>query len=400
MSALKYWIWLSACVQVSPATKMRLLEHYGDAMAAYFAPLGDYEKIENVTKEEAKLLEARELGSAERIIEACAMQNIRIVTYQDADYPNRLRHIYAPPLVLYVKGTLPPIDEEAAIAVIGTRRATPYGIKMARRFGYEISKCGGLVVSGVTSGIDMEGVRGALLAGGKCVGVLGTSHDKASNPLNDDIAAYGALLSEYPPGTDTHRSFFRMRNRITAGLSVGVVVIEAPEQSGTRLFATEASEQGKEIFAVPGNADAENSRGTNALIKEGAIPVTDGWEVVREFAQLYPARIHKPENAAIPQQVVEVPIKQNQPAPETETVKKVIDKPDEARYIDFRRRLEGLNDDQKRIMELFRGESVHVDTIISETGLKPAKVLSELTMLQLKGLVKQESGKRFSAVMK
>lgn len=400
MSAIKYWLWLSSCTQVSPATKMLLLEHYGDAMNAYFAPLGDYAKVDGVPTDEAKLLEARDIDKAERIIEACNIQNIRIVTYQDADYPTRLKHVYAPPLVLYVKGKLPAVDEEAAIAVIGTRKATPYGIKMARKFGYEISKCGGLVVSGVTSGIDTEGVRGALLAGGRCIAVLGSSHDKASNPLNDDIAAYGALISEYPPGTETHRSFFRMRNRITAGLCAGVVVIEAPEHSGTRLFATEAAEQGKEIFAVPGNADAENCRGTNELIKEGAIPVTEGWEVVREYEALYQTRIHKPENYGIPKQILDAPVKQNEPEPKTESLKKAIDKTDEASYIDFRKRLEGLSDEQKCIMEQLQSGSVHVDTLINMTGMKPAKVLAELTMLQLKGLVKQEAGKNFSAAIK
>lgn len=394
MSAIKYWLWLNAASTVPPKAKSALLEHYGSPEEMYFAPLGEYRRLLGDRIEGVDELEKRDLDRALRIIDECEKQNISIISCQDALYPDRLKNIYSPPSILYVKGNLPAIDDEALVAVIGTRKASPYGIKMGRKMGYEIAKCGGIVVSGLTNGIDAAGAEGALSAGGKVIGVLGTAHEKDKSTLAADVAKSGALISEYPPGTNTQNAFFRARNRISAGLSVGVVVVEAPAKSGARLFANEAADLGKELFAVPGNADSPNCVGTNMLLKEGAKPVTDGWEVMCEFEALYPNRISYTRDMTMPSEQ-----KEELPEPEKAT-KKVIDKPKSAAYIDLKTALEGLSETQIKIVSVMEKPSMHVDDIIEQSGFSPARTLADLTMLQLKGIVTQEKGKRFTLNVK
>ena len=241
MSALKYWLWLSSAEGVHPAAKAALIEHYGNAEQAYFAPEGEFKGIKGISFKDAAILEKRDLSRCRFIEDQCAQQDISIVTMSDSAYPNRLKNIYAPPVVIYVKGKRIDIDEEPIISVIGTRKASPYGLKMGSKLAWEICRCGGTVVSMLTEGIDAQAARGALLAGGSCIGVLGTAHECRNSRMDDDIIVNGALISEYPPGTVSQKCFFRERNRIAAGISVGVVVVEAPEKSGTRLFADEAN---------------------------------------------------------------------------------------------------------------------------------------------------------------
>lgn len=400
MSAIEYWLWLSTSAKLSPRAKAVLLKHYGGPEAMYEAPKGEITKLLGRRGEGAEDLEKRDLTSALRTIDRCKMQNIEVISIDDPRYPVRLKNIYAPPHIIYVKGRLPKIDDEPAIAVIGTRNASPYGIKMGRKLGFEISKCGGVVISGLTKGIDAAGAEGALIADGKCIGVLGMPHELARGKMVDELAVRGALISEYQPGAGVYRQFFRARNRIAAGLSIGVVVVEAPYKSGTKLFVDEAVEQGKEIFAVPGNADSENCAGTNAMLKDGAKPVTEGWDVMSEFAKLYPDKI-KRSTERIPGTCVKP--EQNEPVKTGKThkdTKKVIDKPDTTEYIDLKKQLEGLSQSQLSIVSAMDREAMQVDEIIERTGLSPAKVLADLTLLQLKGCVSQQSGKRFTLNIK
>lgn len=400
MSAIEYWLWLSTSAKLSPRAKAVLLKHYGGPEAMYDAPKGEITRLLGRHSEGAEDLEKRDLSSALRMIDRCGMQNIEVVSIDDPRYPVRLKNIYAPPHIIYVKGRLPKIDEEPAIAVIGTRNASPYGIRMGRKLGFEIAKCGGVVVSGLTKGIDAAGAEGALLADGICVGVLGSPHELARGKMAEELAVRGALVSEYPPGAGTCRQFFRARNRIAAGLSVGVAVIEAPFKSGTKLFVDEAVEQGKEIFAVPGNADSENCAGTNAMLKDGAKPVTEGWDVMSEFAKLYPDKVKKSDER-IPGSCV----RQEHPEPvktekTTNNTKKAVDKPEATEYIDLKTQLEGLSQTQISIVSAMDREAIQVDEIIERTGLSPAKVLADLTLLQLMGCVSQQSGKRFTLNIK
>ena len=393
MASIKYWVWLSAQTGVSAASKAALLRHYGDAETAFFAPSGDFAQIRGVTAGDAAVLENRDLSRVEEILDECRRLDLRPVTMQDADYPRRLRNIFAPPAVIYVRGKLPELDDEAAIAVIGTRKASPYGLKTGSRLAYEIAKCGGIVVSGLTAGIDAAAARGALEAGGRCIGVLGTSHELEKGTLAREVAGRGALISEYPPGTPPLKVHFRERNRISAGISVGVVVVEAPEKSGALLFAAEAAEQGKEIFAVPGNVDSPNSAGTLALMQEGAKPVRTGWDVLCEFEALFPGKLRQAENIEMPE------ISENPPEnreKDTESGKKGIDKEKSRGYIDLKEQLAQLNEEQLKIISAIDKGASHIDDVIEKTGLSTPKVLAQLTVLEIKGFIKREPGKRIS----
>lgn len=383
MSVLKYWLWLSDA-PVSTRAKAALIRRYGDAETAYFAPAGEFALIEHVTPAEAAILERRDLSRTDAISRACLEQNISIVTLQDAAYPKRLKSIYDPPVVLYVKGKLPVVDDNALVAVIGTRKASSYGLKMAQRLAFEVSKCGGIVVSGLTAGIDAQAAKGAMLAGAACVAVLGSSHEQSNSPITQDVELSGAVISEYAPGTIGRKSFFRDRNRIGAGLSVATVVVEAPEKSGALLFAQEAAEQGREVFAVPGNADSLNSAGTIALLKSGAKPVTEGWDVLCEFVSRFPDKLHPAEKEELPEPVSEEK-PQNARAAKLSTAQ---------RPAELKAQLDKLNEPQLKIITAIDSDTNHIDDIMEATGLSSSQVLTQLTLLEIKGYVRRLPGNR------
>ena len=386
MGAMEYWIWLSASA-VSPKAKAALIDHFGDAASAFLAPKGVFSSVDGISPLEAERLEQRDLSQVNRILGLCEQQGLRIITYQDAAYPARLRNIFAPPVVLYAKGKLPDLDREVAVSVIGTRKASVYGRKMGRDLAYQICRCGGTVVSLLSDGVDAEAAYGALLANGSCIGVLGTAHEEERSSLAGELAVRGCLLSEYPPLRRSQRQFFRERNRIAAGLSLALVVVEAPERSGTRLFAQEALEQGKEIFAVPGNVNAENSVGTLSMLRDGARLATCGWDVLEDFQILFPGRLHDAGNAPASLNG-EKPLPSSPPPAE----EKAVDKPNSPGYIDLREQLSGLPEDQLAILSAIDREGTHVDDVIQKTGLPTAAVLRHLTILSIKNYVKRNPG--------
>lgn len=389
MSVLEYWLWLSGAA-VSSRAKAALIRHYGDAEAVYNAPADALASVEGVGPAEARLLESRDLSPVFRIEEACAEQNIGIITMQDALYPKRLKNTFGAPPVLYVKGRLPDVDANALIAVVGTRKASPYGLKMARRLAFEIAACGGMVVSGLTAGIDAEAARGALLAGGKCLAVLGSAHECFHSPLAEDIAGSGAIVSEYAPGTVTQKSFFRARNRISAGLSVGTLVVEAPLGSGALLFAQEALEQGREIFAVPGNADSANSAGCISLLKNGAKPVTEGWDVLCEFAPIYGEKL-RAEKPAMPPVFEREPTAPAERLPSGELKRQVT-----RQEIELRAQLEKLSEQELCVIAAIDIEGTHTDDIMEKTGMPLSKLMGVLTFLEIKGYVRRLPGSRIA----
>ncbi len=387
MASVKYWVWLASLDALRPAEKAAVLRVYGDPEAAFFAPKGDYARVEGLREMAAEALEQRDLRTANRILGACEEQNLRVICQQDTIYPQRLKQIYAPPPVLYAKGRMRDLDEEPAIAIVGTRGATPYGVGLARSLADGVVRSGGTVLSGLGMGIDGEAAKAALESGG-CVGVLGTSHQESTGWLARQVADFGLLLSEYAPGTVSQRYFFRERNRITAGLSVGVVVVEAPEKSGALLFAEEALELGKEVFAVPGAVNAVNSVGTNRLIKDGATPVTCAWDVMSEFVGLYPDKIRRVDESKTPPTLLERV--QVRPVPE----KKAVDRDPTQDYIDWKEQLSLLNEDQLKIISAIEKDATHIDDIVETTGLGTAKVLAQLTVLEIKGYIRREAGRR------
>ena len=422
MAELKYWVWLASLQGVRRRVKYRLIEHLGDVRRVYFSCEQDYAALDFLDKSECEALMDKSLDFARRTVDICADSGITILTRADAAYPLRLTEIDDPPLALYVRGRLPDIDGMCAVAVVGTRKASEYGLKMAEKMGYGITKCGGLVISGLTRGVDDHAARGALLAGGACVGVLGVAIDAVGEDdgLAREVERGGALVSEYAPGTRRSSYFFRERNRITSGLSVATLVIEAPARSGALLFADEAMSQGREVFAVPANADSVTAEGSNRLIIDGASPAVDVWNVLGGFSERFPNLRRsgaKPPEEAV-ESAVRASVKENAEAEEAGGAasegagsggkkakkgllrrlreKKDIDKAKDEEYIDLQKQLSGLSETQLAIVSAITQPHTHVDDIIERAGLPAAAVLSELTMLQVLGYISQEPGKRFS----
>ncbi len=403
MASLKYWVWLASLPGVGALTANRLLDRFGSPEQVFFADDEDYRLLPELSKAELRALGDKSMYRAAKILEDCTELGYHIMTRNDGDYPSRLRNIPDPPLVLYVRGRLPVIDEEAAVAVVGTRSCTPYGIKAAERISYELSRHGCLVVSGLARGIDTAAAKGALRAGGRVVGVLGTGLDIVYPPENkqlfEDVAATGAILSEYPPTSPAAPEHFPRRNRIMSGLSVGVAVIEAPLRSGALITAAYALEQGRDVFALPGNVDSPASEGTNQLLREGAVPVTSGRDIAEEYRRLFPDKIQTerkmvPLDPAQAEKLVESVASQKRGKP----TKKEIDNEKIVEYIDLVQLKEQLSEDEFRILTTIGPKTLHIDEIISQSGLAAAAVLPAVTLLELGGYIEQLTGKYFRLV--
>lgn len=420
MSDLLYWIWFASRRGVRSSSKQRLLELAGSPRDIFLAGEKGLQGLGLREEETASLLDG-DTDGARRILERCEEENVQILSIQDSVYPERLRNIPDPPYVLYVKGRFPSVDEEAAVTVVGTRSSSPYGDKMARNMGYGLAKSGALVVTGLAGGIDSRAAEGALMAGGRVLGVLGTGiceiYPRYNRELFEDVAVSGAIISEYPPDAVMNRLNFPARNRIMAALSLGTVVIEAPAGSGALITAARALEYGRDVFAVPGNADAPNSRGGNALIKEGARLVENAWDVLSEYELLYADKLKGGGQLEVP---AGMQIPQKTAAAEKSAVKKSV--PDaEKGFFKFRvpvrrktqeqsagagnengleAQLAGLSESQLKIIAAITKPSEHIDDIIDNSQLQASEVLSELTLLQIKGLVTQERGKRFTLNIK
>ena len=396
MAGLKYWVWLSEVKGLTNRSKLLLLDHFGSPENIYYADEDEYRLVEGIEPRQIALLAEKPMEDADRILGACSRLGLRLLTMQDADYPVRLRNIFEPPCLLYVKGQLPVIDEEVAVAMVGTRKASPYGVEAAEKIAYGLSRQGAVVISGAAAGVDSASHRGALRAGGKTIAVLGCGLDVVYPAENEwlyrDIAASGALISEYPPGTAAEAWHFPVRNRIISGLSLAAVVVEAPEKSGALITANTALEQGRDVFAVPGPIDAPMSRGCNRLIADGAAAlITDSWDVLREYEAQYPhkilgERVELPRTLGYQAREELSRARAAAAAEETPSLPKLNLKTNDA----------GLTDDQIAILRTLKAGTMQVDDIIEQTGLPTRRVLSALTMMELEGCVEQGGGKHFS----
>jgi DNA processing protein len=379
MARVKHWVWLSCISGVRPVTKYRLVEALGGADKVFFATREELLSKPFVTETEARHLADKSMAFPQQVMETCETKNIQIITLQDAQYPERLRNIPDPPVVLYVLGRLPKVDDEVVLGVVGTRRASAYGIKMAARFGRELAQGGAVVASGLAEGCDGAAMTAALEAGGRLIGVLGTAINQIYPAKNRALFAavkrQGVLLSEYPPGMRTYPNSFIARNRILSGLSQGVIVVEAPLKSGTRNTAQHALEQGRDVFAVPGNADAQVSAGCNALLAEGAMIAADSREILARYGVTAPPAFVEKEDTPI---------------------KKEIDKQEDIVYIDLTAAEESLPSVQRCVLRAMTRPDMLADEITEAAGVTPAETLMALTMLQVAGLVAQGTGKRYT----
>lgn len=416
---LIHWIWLAHRPHLHDRSKLELLRHFRDPEDIYFADGASLDHIPGLSPEARASLKDRDLADAQKILDRCSEKKLNILTFQDAAYPAKLKNIMDPPMVLYYKGRLPEFDQNPVIAVVGTRKASAYGLTTAKRMGYQLGACGGIVVSGMAYGIDGMAMSGALTAGGITVGVLGCGADvvyPASNrALFRDVEDYGCILSEFAPGTPPSKWSFPKRNRIISGLSNGVLVVEAPEKSGALITAGLALEQGRDVFVVPGNIDQPGFVGSNRLLREGAGVAACGWDILCEYEGLYPDKIHKGltpgRQTASEEEVANALREAEKPLPKVaqkpkhpgkkpdlkkNLEKKAIDKSASGSYSDVNDVLSRLSAEERSVAAALKDGQRLVDDVIAETGLSTGKLLAVLTMLELKGIIKRLPGKQIA----
>ncbi len=391
-----YWVWLSRCRGVGPVTAIKLLERFGSPEAVYQATEAELERA-GLSAALRAALSCKELAPAREILRQCQQADLRILTQWEHGYPAALRQTKNAPLLLYCRGTLPDPGRQPWIGIVGARSADVLGLSSARRLGWQIAGCGGVVVTGMAKGVDAEAAQGALDQGGTVIGVLGCGVDVVypveNRALFAQVAACGCLLSEYPPGVKPNARHFPARNRIISALSDGVVVVQASEQSGALITARWAVTQGREIFAVPGPAGAALSRGCNQLLREGAILTESGWDVMQAYLYRYPGAVREFHAPPPPMAVNAAPAAVNaapaaasasKPAPNRTLLTAQVFVP-----------VPPLTDDQRAIVDALHDGPLQLDALIDRVGLPAARVLPQLTLLEIKRIILQKPGKRY-----
>ena len=370
---LIYWIWLATRQGMTAWEKQVVLSYFGNPEDCYFAKEAAYKNIEELSQGAVEALCDKNIEESEAILASCAKKKVHILTWKDLRYPVALKNISDPPMILYYRGTLPEFNDHPFIGVVGTRKASAYGMKLAETVGKQLTQCGGIVVSGMAEGIDAMATRGALSQGKMVVGVLGCGVDVVYPRCNRELFAkmerQGCLISEYPPETKPTKWNFPRRNRIISGLSSGVLVVEAPVKSGALITARQAIDQGRDVFVTPGNVGVASCEGSNGLLRDGAIMVTSGWDILSEYAHRYPDKIHK-----------------------AATDKKPIDIPAPEPYIDQAISTAGENSPEEAILACLDGGEQIIDAIIEKTGLSSGAVLAALTLLEVTGQVVTRPG--------
>ncbi len=397
---LQHWIWYAMRSGMNDREKLALLEHFHDPEDIYSASAADYFHA-GVNKNAAQALQDKSLLEAEQAMAQCEELGIGVVTFGDAQYPSRLKYIADPPMVLYYKGKLPDFDSTAVIGVVGTRKASLYGLNIAQRMGYQISRCGGIMVSGMAAGIDGAATKGALTAGGNAVGILGCGVDVvyplSNKILFGEMEHFGCLISECLPGTPPYKWNFPRRNRLISGLSNGVLVAEAPVKSGALITARQALEQGRDVFVVPGNIDVASCAGSNALLREGAMAVSHGWDILSEYTHLYGDVLRQ---CADEPQVPKVAQKPLLPAVNVEKKpkeKKIsIDNGENVAYSDKNDKLSKLSPEEQKLLAGLTDGPRFVDDVIADSGMSAGLAKAKLTMLEIRGVVATLPGGRIA----
>lgn len=367
-NATKYYIWLSLALGYCTPKIKALAQLYPDIADFYNGGETERRLSGVMNAKDIAALEAVPLSKAYEVIARCNELGISIISFDDPSYPPALKRIYDPPAVLYMRGHMPDFEQHLSIAVVGTRSATAYGKMTSHVIAGSLAKIGVIIVSGGALGIDSLSHTAALEAGGVTVCVLGCGINfpylTGNLMLRKHIAERGAVLSEYPPDYPPGKHTFPERNRIISGLSDGVLVIEAGEKSGSLITARCALEQNRDVFAVMGNITSPYSQGTNALIKDGAVPVTDYTDIISYYPQF--SLEGEPDDL-----VQEIPVH-----------KTGIDVSDEA----------------QKVYLAVTADPVHIDTITSSSGLPVRVVLQALTELELEGLIRAEKGRMYRLI--
>lgn len=353
---LKYWVGFNMAPGIGPKRFESLLKHFGSAGEAWRAHAGDLRAAGLDRRSLESLLTTRAELDTDAEVARNAEAGIAILTWDDPDYPPLLKQIYDPPFVLYVRGELLPADEWA-LAVVGTRRASAYGREATRRLAGDLAANGVTIVSGLAQGIDSHAHKAALEAGGRTIAVLAHGLEQVYPPQNRSLAAriveQGALVSEFALGTRPEAKNFPARNRIISGLSLGTLVVEAGRRSGALITAEFAAEQGRDVFAVPGNIFASGAAGTNHLIQTGAKTALSVGDILEELNLTMIGAF---------QQAREI-------VPENEM--------------------------ESRLLEHLSDDPVHVDELKRAAGLAISEVTSALALMELKGMVRQVGGMNY-----
>lgn len=358
MSDLRNWIALSMLPEVGPVGARKLLSVFRSPEMIFNAGLNDLLSVEGIGINRARNIKAfSDWRAVEEQIGKMEKSGIKAVSLDDPLYPEMLREIYDAPAVFYIKGDIQP-EDKYSIAIVGSRKLTHYGRSVAENLSEDLASMGFTIVSGLARGIDSLSHKGALKAGGRTIAVLGSGIDVPYPPENktlmDNITCSGCVISEFVLGTPPDKENFPKRNRLVSGLSLGVLVVEAAADSGALITARYALEQGREVFAVPGNITSGNSEGTNYLIKNGAVPVQKATDIIEELAPVLKGFIRLKNKVKIE-----------------------------------------VSDEEKALCNLLSGEPKQIDMISRESGLPASAVLAILLGLELKGAVKQITGKRF-----
>ena len=371
---LKYWVALKWVEGVGNVGFKALLEAFGTPQKVFEAPLSMIKAVPGIGDKTAPQIKSfKDWKKVEKELEFADRTCVSIVTSQDPLYPSQLLSTYDYPAFLYVKGHLK--EDDVNVAVVGSRTASTYGKFTTERLCRELVLRGITVISGLARGIDSAAHRGALSGKGRTIAVLGCGLDVVYPPENEklftEISLQGALISEFPFGTPPNAPNFPARNRIISGISLGVVVVEASEKSGSLITARLALEQGREVFAVPGSIDSSGSRGTNKLIKQGAKLIENVEDILEEIL---------PQVTRAPK-VVKPDQRQKQP---DDQQKILTSSPDLV-----------LKETEKTVWQVLSQKPVHIDQIITSTGLTAHEVLVILLNLELQGLIEQKPGKTY-----
>ncbi len=357
MTETRYWVAFNLVPHIGPAKTQRLLDRFGDLKTAWHASHFELATAGLDKRAFDSLLETRQKIDLDAELEKIARAGVHVLTLDDSAYPRLLKNISNPPCVLYVKGEIVS-DDDWAVAVVGTRRASSYGREVTHQIVTDLARNHVTIVSGLARGIDAEAHRAALEAKGRTIAVMGCGVDLIYPPehrtLAQEVIEHGALISEYPLGTKPEAGNFPPRNRIISGLALGALIVEGDESTGARITIEDALEQGRETFAVPGNIYHRESRGTNRMIQRGEVKlVTCALDILEEL-NLTMVEAQQQVQAVLPE-----------------------------------------NETESALLKFLSSEPVHIDELGRQTALAISTVSSALTMMELKGLVRQVGGMKY-----
>ena len=402
LTSTKLWIWLS--LRCAPRTAWQVWSHFGSVEQVYAADGEALSEVRGLHSEQIRRLLDKSTERAERILGRCDALGVEVVCWEDEHYPQRLRELHLPPMVLYQWGLPLRLGEECAVAIAGTRRCSAYGRSMAERFSRDLTRQGALVVTGMAEGCDEAALRAALRAGGPVAALLPGGVDVPFEEgayyrsLYRDVRQLGALVSPYPPGTRNDHQHFLYRNPILTGVTVATLCVEAGVRSGVLNVARNASEQQRPLYVVPANLDNPGAAGTNALLCSGvALPVMSAEDLLLPFQSSFP-RLKGRKTASKRPLTASQPEGAGVQKPTTE--EKKVDTGADGDYIDFKTQAASLTAEELGVLRALGSEEQTADELGALTELDAAQVLSALTMLTLRGAVEELGGGRFRSLVR